>query len=268
METGIQTMLTTRTGQPIQVCIGPPAAIDSFFVFSLHKAGSTLLNRMMRTACDFLEIPIFEPEVEEFRHGVALGSLGDDVRSLLKRTGYCFGGFRILPPYLADFDLKPFRKIFLIRDPRDILVSHYFSQKVSHAIAPGELGEKMLKMRSSLESKTIDQYAIESANGLKSRIEKYEAKIFDGNLRLFRYEDVIFAKRDWLLDMLEFVGLQLQPDQIDHIVQQVDQRPADEDPNRHIRKVTPGDHVDKLQPETIQHLDTVFQAILERYGYF
>ena len=163
METVIQTKILTRTGQEVEICLGPPAQIDSFFIFSLHKAGSTLLNQMMRSVCGVLNVPVFEPEVEEFRNGVALGSLGEGVRSLLAAKGYCFGGFRLFPEYLRNFDLKPFKKIFLIRDPRDILVSHYFSQKVSHVIAPGELGQKMLKMRSSLESKSIDEYAIESA---------------------------------------------------------------------------------------------------------
>ena len=40
-----------------------------------------------------------------------------------------------------------------------------------------------------------------------------------------------------------------------------------EDAWSHKRKITPGDHREKLQPETIRQLDQIFAPVLDRLGY-
>lgn len=259
--------LRTVTGQTFDVQLDSAADIASFFVFSLHKAGSTLLNKMLSDVCKNVSIPFFAPEQEEFDNGVPIGTLDNSVQRLLTTKGYCFAGFRSFPRYLDGLDLRQFKKIFLIRDPRDMVVSHYFSLKISHPLPPGELGKKLRAIRASLESKTIDQYALESAPMIQQRYTKYQESIFDDNLKLFRYEDVIFNKQTWLADVLKFAGINADPEMIKRIADQQDVRPPVEDPNNHIRKVTPGDHKNKLQPATIAQLNDIFSDQLERFRY-
>lgn len=263
----IKRTLTTKTGLSFEIQLGPPASINSFFVFSLHKAGSTLLNEMLTAVCRQLAIPVFSPESEEFRNGAMLGTLDDSVCQWFVPKGYCFAGFRSFPNYLEGFDLTSFKKILLIRDPRDMLVSHYFSQKFSHHLPPGELGAKLQAIRSSLNQKTIDQYALESAAEVKHKYARYQQAVFDENLKLYRYEDVIFSKRKWLASVLEFVGIELPSAASDRIADGQDFRPAVEDLGRHVRQVTPGDHINKLQPETILKLNEIFADELARFGY-
>jgi hypothetical protein len=196
-----------------------------------------------------------------------LGTLDDSVCQRFVPRGYCFAGFRTFPEYLEEFDLSSFKKILLIRDPRDMIVSHYFSQKISHDLPPGELGAKLKAIRSSLNRKTIDQYALESAAGVRRKYAQYQQAVFDSNLKLYRYEDVIFSKRKWLASVLEFVGIDMPMEAINRIADRQDFRPKVEDPGRHIRRVTPGDHRNKLQQETILELNQVFAEVLERFGY-
>lgn len=47
----------------------------------------------------------------------------------------------------------------------------------------------------------------------------------------------------------------------------MDRRPAQERPDKHVRRVTPGDHREKLQPATIARLNEAFGDVLERFGY-
>ncbi|MEM9412205.1 MAG: sulfotransferase domain-containing protein [Planctomycetota bacterium] len=225
------------------------------------------MNHMIRHICGHLRIPIFEPEIVEYENGVPLGSLDDSVHSLINPDGYAYCGFRSFPNYLESFDLSSYRKILLIRDPRDILVSHYFSQKFSHGIPPGQLGEKMQAMRNALASKSIGQYAIDLSKPLKNKFEKYESMVFDENLKLFRYEDVVFEKEKWLKEMLEFLGLAVPKELIAGVARQYDKRPTSEDPKQHVRKVTPGDHKEKLEPAVIEQLNEIFGEILNRYDY-
>jgi len=46
-----------------------------------------------------------------------------------------------------------------------------------------------------------------------------------------------------------------------------DVRPATEEVGKHIRKGAPGDHREKLKPETIDALNAQFRDIGQRYGY-
>lgn len=257
----------TADGQRIEFELGPPADIDSFFVFSMHKTGSTLLNEMLVEVCAIAGVPIFSPEQIEFRNGQPIGKLDVAVQQRFVRRGYAFPGFRQFPDYLNGFDLTPFKKIFLVRDPRDMVVSHYFSHKISHPMPPGVLGEKMQEIRSKLQEMPIDEYALWFGKVISSSFQNYAASIFDANLKVFRYEDVIFRKRQWLKDVTDYVGIDLPESEIHRIADERDIVPRQEDATKHIRRVTPGDHKEKLKPETIAELNQMLAEMLSRFEY-
>ena len=254
-------------GTEVAFEIGPAANIDSFFVFSMHKTGSTLLNQMLADVCQIANVPLFCPEMIEFRNGLPLGDLDLSVQSRFRQRGYCFSGFRTFPKYLEDFDLKQMRKIFLIRDPRDMVVSRYFSAKISHPIAKGELGEKMKKLREQVASKGVDEYSLWYSKVISFQFTDYARNIFDSNVKIFRYEDVIFEKRKWLTDTLDYAGIDILESQIHEIADKYDIVPDVEDETKHIRRVTPGDHKIKLKPETIEQLNNTFADMLRRFNY-
>ena len=43
--------------------------------------------------------------------------------------------------------------------------------------------------------------------------------------------------------------------------------PKGENEDQHIRRVRPGDHLDKLRPDTIEQLNEIFAPFLDHYGY-
>ena len=259
--------LETKDGTVLETELDPPGDVDSFFVFSLHKAGSTLLNNMLHAVCRMKSIPIFEPEIVEFKNGVPLGTLKDSVQEFLVPRGYCYSGFRCYRPFLDGLELSPFNKIILIRDPRDMIVSHYYSQKFSHQIPGGKLGQQMQAYRESLAEKSIDDYAIEQAPFVSRRFKEYQQKVMDSNCRLYRYEDVIFNKTDWLRSMMVYLGIDLSETEIKNVSNQFDVKPQGENPGKHVRKVTPGDHIEKLQPEVISQLNEILADVLTDFQY-
>ena len=254
-------------GTEVAFEIGPAADIESFFVFSMHKTGSTLLNEMLVDVCRIANVPIFSPEQIEFRNGLPLGELDLSVQSWFRRPGYCFSGFRTFPKYLEGVDLTPIRKIFLIRDPRDMVVSRYYSTKISHPIASGELGEKMKELRERVASMGVDEYCLWYSNIISFQFTDYAKNIFDANLKVCRYEDVIFEKRKWLADTLEYAGIKILDSQIHEVADKHDVVPDVEDETKHIRRVIPGDHKNKLKPETIEQLNIIFADMLKRFNY-
>ena len=99
------------------------------------------------------------------------------------------------------------------------------------------------------------------------KFERYQETIFDDKLKVFRYEDVIFEKRRWLSELVELVGLEVDEEVIHSIADKHDVRPEVEDERRHVRRVTPGDHKEKLQQKTIDRLNGLFADQLDRFGY-
>ncbi|MEK8015400.1 MAG: hypothetical protein VSS75_000925 [Candidatus Parabeggiatoa sp.] len=62
--------------------------------------------------------------------------------------------------------------IFLVRDPRYILVSNYYSICYSHGFSPiKEMREFQQQERAEIRSKSVDQYALESASALLNDFE-------------------------------------------------------------------------------------------------
>lgn len=223
-------------------------------------------DNIIEDLCAYFEIPMISVAKTAFKQGIEEGSFTADICDIFKRTGYCYYGFRYLPRYLQDFDLSSFKKLLLIRDPRDILVSHYYSMKKSHTIPSGEVGKKLLKLRDELVQVPIDDYVIEKAPSFNNILYNY-SKLERQNLRLFRYEDIVFNKSQWVRDILKFLNLEMPDDKVEAIAAKYDVFPSAEDESAHIRKVTPGDYKEKLMPETVARLNDCFRSMLEAYNY-
>lgn len=259
-------ILSTKDNREVVIDIPPPASFPSFFVFALPKSGSVLQDKVFEDVCSKLHLPIVSIAKTAFNQGIEEGNFGTEICELFVKSGYGFYGFRYLPYYLRDFDLGQFKKILLVRDPRDILVSHYFSMKKSHAIPEGEMGERLREQRQSIQSLDIDEYVLDKAQSFFNIFQSY-IKIDDNLLKVFRYEDIVFNKKAWIQDILRFLELQLPEKVIAEIAEKHDIFPQAEAPESHIRKVTPGDHKEKLQKQTIQKLNIVFAKFLHKYGY-
>src|SRR5690606_10299428 len=111
--------------------------------------------------------------------------------------------------------------ILMVRDPRDILVSMYFSMKGSHAVPKsGNSREKLLKIRENTESVSIEEFVRSGCGRLKKKFRRYhELLVENGNLdvRVFRYEDVIFEKRSWVRDIAEFFEIEVSDEKMNTI---------------------------------------------------
>jgi hypothetical protein len=185
----------------------------------------------------------------------------------LDRPDTIYGGFRIVPDFLDDRHLAGAGLMLLVRDPRDVLTSLYFSITKSHVIPPGEAGREMQTLRDRSAVQTIDHFVLTQARDV-DWVERYRRlDSLRSRGKAWRYEDVVYDKARWLDDILACLALDLPASHRRELVRQEDVVPASERPTEHVRQVAPGDHKRKLRNETIKKLGAIFAETLDAWGY-
>lgn len=256
--------LTSMQGQVFDVALPVPrSGQKSGYAFAFAKSGSTLLNNLIVTYCTSCDIPTFSLFDSAFANGVPTHQIGDDAMACFAPSGVIYTGFRHYPRF--DLDLDDCNVLLLVRDPRDMLVSMYFSVARSHVIPKRH--ERLKRERAKAASLTIDEFVLSRAS-IFSRIHAvYQKKLPLERIKVYRYEDVVFEKRAWLADIVASLDLPVDRDLIDMVVERFDIVPQTEDDREHIRQVYPGDHRVKLEQATIERLNEQLAGFLSSYDY-
>ena len=229
--------------------------------FTVHKAGSSLLT--MRFT------PFFQ------KHGYAISDLSSwfakvrpahralffndagQKQNVFGTRGVFHCVFRY-PFEVPEFDKQQI--LLVLRDPRDVLVSHFFSTRYSHPVQNPEF----FKLKQTAGELSIDAYVLHIAADFRKRYETYLPWIGKPNVLFARYEDIIENPEAYEKQLEAFTGLPVVPGEI---VSPADFEVDREDPKAHKRKVKAGDHREKLQPETITKLNAEFAEILKQLRY-
>jgi hypothetical protein len=230
----------TIDNHTVEFVIPPAASRPSAFAFSLHKAGSVLFYRVLAGLAETGGVPALNFPGESFRQGLGEKALPQSVIGpILMRDGYIFTGFRLLLGFIPEEALAGRRKILLIRDPRDMLVSLYFSHRYSHFVpASGPARDEQLAVRAETSAVDIDTFVLSKATDRIARNYRTYMQTVGPDWRVYRYEDVIFRKREWLADMAGYLGLPVGRRRLKEIADKNDIRPAREDEAGHARQLS------------------------------
>lgn len=251
----------------------PPPVSDAPSVLGLGmtKGGSTLLFDIMLSLAAPAGLVYFSLPDLMFRRGVREAEVPPGAARLFLPRGYCYGGFRALPRHPLPI-LDTARTVLLVRDPRDMLVSLYYSVAYSHVIPGGEEtgGEHYL------EAERRRAAAAALSEFVRGRAEVYRAVFADylragvpdrPNVKMFRYEDVIYRKRDWVAELCDWFGWEIGPPLRHMVADRFDILPENPDPRAHVRQVHPGNHRAALSAADIAFLDETLAEPLRRFGY-
>jgi hypothetical protein len=261
----------TSPPKSFYLALPQPGPLPSFFAFSLPKAGSVLLNNILADVCAEWGMPAVSIHEEAFKRGISplhLGAAG--LRECLFENGYAYLGFRSFLPRGLEVDLNQTKKILLVRDPRDMLVSLYFSIKISHDIpnAKTDFTDQMRKRREDARNQDIETFVKLNSEKVLVRYKEYMDFLLPlKNVRVFRYEDVIFEKYRWLEEMIDFLGGSLKKEVVKEIAQRHDIFPSSENPQQHIRQVSPGNFNKHLSKNTISYLNAKLEPVLSVFQY-
>ncbi len=246
-----------------------PGDFHSLFAFSVHKCGSSLMHRMIRQVCERSIIPHLNIPGPLFEKGIGPEWKTDPELLKLILDGYIYFGFRDFPPvFKTGIDFTKTKNVLLVRDPRDALVSQYFSFMPggSHII-PKDNPERFLVQQKNSAGLSIDEYVLKNAKGIRNKLTAYQQALDFSTTKLFKYEDIFYDKYSFIKDIYSHFNIFVE----DHIFLKVAEEnhivPEIEDPSKHIRKGIPGDHRVKLTQKTINSLNQTLGNIAEFYGY-
>jgi hypothetical protein len=268
----------SRVSLPVgQTSLNFDIAVDStskiYFSLGVRKSGSTLLHKIVSLLARRNRINLVDVPGKFFRNGfVAADWMTTEMTEIMK-PGNLYLGFRSFPTSFSESPaFETSLKVFMYRDPRDALVSQYFSDAYSHAVpkngAPGTGGELFMKKRAEALLEDVDTYVMKHAKSMGRTLLGFEGMLNDPTCLALRYEDYVFQKKRLINKILRHFEWSCHPGHIENILKQMDEVPESEDKHRFVRKVVPGDHRSKLKPETIRELDSRLREVLRVFDYY
>jgi len=189
---------------------------------------------------------------------------------LFNPVGYLYSVFGGMVEGIPE--LEKYRVILMIRDPRDVLVSEYYSYAFSHS-EPSRLGDKyadFMRMRQKARTVTIDEYVVSECDRVCVNYERYVSLLLDryAHVLVTKYEEMTSDFEAWLKKILEHCEFKISDRLLESILNEAGHlKPKQEDIHQHIRKGMPGDYKEKLDRKTIDCIDAKFSSMLERFDY-
>ena len=252
-------------------------------VFTMHKAGSMVLHRVLKDICDETNVRYLSENQSSKRDMLPVRKIFEGRDFIAKRNG-CFGPVRFFLPSRA---LEEANLLLHLRDLRDVLTSMFFSYCFMHR---GPV-EKNTGYRRTVAEAGIDKYVLamssedflryEGDYGTGGHYKEHIGNILTRYLRYLRevagrpntvlvsYEEMVRDFSSWLRKVVARFQLENEEEIYGFVLaRHMDAvKPDAEDAWSHKRKVTPGDYKEKLRPETIAELNRRFSEVLAALGY-
>lgn len=169
----------------------------SVYFYTFHKCASSLFANFILKNCEGLKHVDYAKEIY-------LGSR-TDMTLKYKSHGEIYGPIRISanpnslvynnlvkPTTCIDF-VEGKKQVFFIRDPRDILISAYYSYGFTHGISPVDsIGNQQTSIRDSIVKMSLEEYILSEAEN-QDRHFKILHKLSKVNTDsvVLKYEDLI-----------------------------------------------------------------------------
>jgi hypothetical protein len=178
-----------------------------------------------------------------------------------RENGIIYGPHR---SYRDIPNLDKYKVILVLRDPRDVLVSYYYSIAFSHPI----ISKNITEMRKKALSESLDEFVLRKAPEFARKYEEYRRFLYHNPNCLFvKYESMLYESSEFLEEIQSFVDIPLSQEVVCRILEEELTLPQNEDIHRHRRSGRTGDFADKLQPNTVSKLNDLFEDSLDVFGF-
>lgn len=256
-------------------------------IHCLHRSGSTFLTKFYKRLSELSGIKYYQ----------TTGIKGIfNINTFLKsKESFCLCPIRVFPfsnkrisqlsenSYIENEINKDFQYIIQLRDPRDILVSQYYSFGWTHGYRKQKINEhiyeKKIERRRLIRNMSIDEYVL-SDIGYKDLLVRYKPILYlqkFNNIKILKYSEMVLNFKVWskkaskhftndprIQDIIykSFCG-EFKNIKETHPQTFMKNKPLNKSCGKNEkRKVYPGDYNEKLSPKTINILNNKFKSIL------
>jgi len=247
----------------------------SIIHFSINKAATQYVKKILRRcATEKGMVPVglheyaFHTDFPFLDH-LSAGEM-QKYQHIFRPNGYLYSVFGGMIEGIPD--LEKYLVVLMVRDPRDILVSEYYSIAYSHPEPSKRISkyDGFMEKRRTARQITIDEYVIGESDRVHNVYQRYLTQLLNHypQVYLTTYEDMASDFRIWLEGLLEYCELEISNELLQSLLKDSEQlQPKKEVIYQHIRKGKPGDHKEKLKQETIDYLNSKFSSILKEFEY-
>ena len=250
--------------------VDPAGKRSACFALGVRKSGSSVFANITKALADYNGMRTVDIPATMFDEGYRYSEWNavPGLKNLLWK-GNMYLGFRDAPTiFYNDPIFRAGKKVLLVRDPRDALVSEYFSNAFTHSL-PGNAQEESVVAaeRRVAQQTTVEEYSLQRVEHLNRTVMAYRPLLGDRQLLVMRYEDVILDKASWIRRIAAHFEFDAPEELVMAIVGWADKRPDKEDQQAFVRRVVPGDHRDKLSKAGIAAIEDRLSAIWNELGY-
>ena len=233
--------------------------------FTVHKAASMFIYKIchdLSKECGLNYYSVNHNKYNTYYFDTEENDL-EDITNWQNKTG-CFAPLRYY--FNIPQELKA-HIILHLRDPRDVLVSLYFSEAYSHSVFKGVFDLNQSE-RNEIINMGIDQYVLEYADTFNRKYTEYRSLLREPDSIFVKYEDLVLNFPFWLQEVAK--GFAIENTKFIHRMikkYKGEFEVKKENIHAHKRKIVPGDYKEKLTPETIGKLNAIFSDNLKKYNY-
>lgn len=182
---------------------------------------------------------------------------GLNKEEVFKSSGYVYGPIRAYIPGIPD--IRNYKIILMLRDPRDVLTSWYSTIAHKHLIPyyNPPVAEVLLNVRRKALEHSIDEFVLLEASHWRNIYHTYCTELLNQpNVLYTKFEDMTNYFPSWLHQVTSFLHWEIQQETARQIIDSAVRR-----------RVAPGRYRSELTEETIQRLNREFRDILEKLDY-
>ena len=248
---------------------------SSIIHFSINKAATTHVKGVLRKMAEangmtpvrihdyafasdfpFLDLLTYE-EMKQYKH-------------IFREKGYMYSVFGGLIKNIDNLDR--YKIILSIRDPRDILVSLYYSLAFSHPVPPtsSDKVNDFNQGRTHAQKISIEDHFKNESSNVMSIFKKYKTELLEkySNVEILRYESMISDYSNWLQHLSSSAGLSLSDDLKAGLMQDFNKKKVkNENKYAHTRKGVAGDYKEKISGEIIKAFNDQYKELLDFFDY-
>lgn len=213
-------------------------------IYSVWKSGSSFVRRFFKEVSKLSSLSYVELHDE-------------DEKKVLPKNNYCSCPYRE-GPIESSVNQKDILHLILLRDPRDMLVSLYYSMGYLH-----NYGKQTSKVHDSVNKIDINSFVLSKMCNVVSRLNSYMKYENYSNVVFLSYEDMILDFSNWAYKVCSYFNLKEEDKEkvvrlFENEFKNIKELTIDEMKQgikRHNRKMLPGDYKEKLNEDTINKLN-------------